>query len=176
MEHSTGLAKPTVRKVIDNGYYQLIHNGPIPEIKYDNFSDSINNWYKNVDIKQNGKIVISLSRSLGALDNEQASINITLETTRERIGDFKVIHIDNKTFVEVSDKQGKTCPEFKDEEQYYTREYKDSSIVTGQVFLDSLISSLNDLIKDPKVDQYINKIKEEVGDIRREYKREWRTL
>lgn len=173
MDHTTIKQKPNFTRVGDHSITKLIQHGPVPDVISENFIDNVNGFSKNVDI-QNGKVIISLSKTLGSLDNEFATISIKLQSTSHRAPTFNVMHLDNdKIYVEIDDKKNRLSKSFSSEDQYYNRDYRDSSVLTAEEFIQEIIPSLDELVKDTKTSGYITKISKEVADVKRDYKREY---
>lgn len=77
----------------------------------------------------------------------RASINLTIDTTVNRVPAFQLIDSNsrfNPQFVEVDDRLDRTTKTFKDTE-FYRREYAASSILTTEEFFEEMIPSFEEL-------------------------------
>lgn len=133
---------------------------------------NVNGWDVTVSINLEGKISLIAHKHLGSIakaatagDNE-SYISIDVESTEKRVPEFKQIEGKSRftpDFIEVDDRLDRTTEQFKKELVYYKKEYPNSSILTTDEFLISIIPAFEVLLDDTRVQGYVSKISNEVS-------------
>jgi len=151
-------------------------------------SKKLNNGFElSISVDEYGKVDINATKEIGYLTtsvkgmgDNKAKISIKLETTEKRTPAIKEIgktegyvhygigHKPNP--IEVDDKKSTTTQSFKDQDEFYKREFLGGSVLTQEEFLSALFPQMESLLESKEFNDYADKISDSVGkDIQKPY-------